>query len=110
MSIQTKRRESMYFRAVSKIIAEDLTNSNLSSTTVTDVKLSNDGSVLTIYVVFEGSKIKSLEALNNAKGFVRSSISRLGNQRIVPKIAFKYDTTADSARRIDEILQNINNN
>lgn len=109
MSIQTKRRESMYFRAVAEIISDKVTNANISYTTVTDAKLSNDGSVLTVYVTFENNKERSLEALNNTKGFIRSELAKYGNQRIVPNIVFKYDTVADSARRIDEILAAIKN-
>ena len=104
MSIQNKRRESMYFKAVAEIIADKVTNSNLEYTTVTEVKLSNDGSVLTVYVTFEKNKEKSLQALKNAKGFIRKELGRYGNQRIVPSIVFKYDEISDSGRRIDEIL------
>ncbi len=107
MSIQNKRRESMYFRAVSKIVAEHLTNVNLSNTTVTGVRLSSDGSNLVVYVVFEKNKTKSLEALNNAKGFVRTELARFSSQRIVPKLVFEYDKTVDSANRIEEILRKI---
>lgn len=107
MSIIHKRRESMYFKAIAEIIHDKVTNANISYTTVTDVKLSNDGSQLVVYVTFEGSKEKSLEGLNNAKGFIRSELARYGNQRIVPNVVFKYDKTADTATRIDEILAQI---
>lgn len=97
----------MYFRAVSKIIGEHLTNANLSYTTVTDVVLSNDGSILTVYVVFNDNKERSMEALNNTKGFIRTELAKFSSQRITPKLVFKYDKTADSAQRIEEILQKI---
>ena len=106
-SIQTKRRESMYFRAVAQIISEKVTNANISYTTVTSVKLSNDGSVLTVYVSFDSNKERSLENLRRASGFVRSELARLGNQRIVPNVVFKNDDTQESASRIEEILRNI---
>ena len=107
MSIQHKRKESLYFKAVAEIIHDKVTNSNVSDVTVTDVSLSNDGSVLKVFVTFSNNKDKSLEGLNNAKGFIRSELAKYGNQRIVPSLVFKYDNTADTATRIDEILASI---
>lgn len=109
MSIQNKRKESLYFRAVSEIITNKVTNANISETTVTDAKLSNDGSILTVYVTFENNKEKSLNALIRTKGFIRTELAKTGSQRIVPNIVFKYDKTVDSARRIDEILAALKN-
>lgn len=102
------RKESMYFRIVSEIISNELTNSSLSMTTVTGVKLTNDGSHLTVYVVFENDdRVGNLEILERTKGFVRSQLARLENQRIVPQIHFKFDETYEKAKKIDEILQKI---
>lgn len=106
-SIQNKRRESTYFRSVAQIISEKVTNVNISYTTVTSVKLSNDGSVLTVYVVFDNNKERSLENLRNASGFVRSELAKIGGQRIVPKVVFKHDDTQETASRIEEILKDI---
>lgn len=107
MSIQHKRKESLYFKAIAEIIHDKVTNANVSDVTVTDVSLSNDGSVLKVYVTFLGSKEKSLQGLENAKGFIRSELAKYGSQRIVPNLVFKYDNTADNATRIDEILANL---
>lgn len=100
----------MYFKAVSQIITEELTNVNISYPTVTEVRLSKDGSVLTVFVTFESNKERSFEYLNNAKGFVRKCLAGYSNQRIVPNISFKLDTLADSANRIEEILRDIKTN
>ena len=107
MSIQNKRKEKIYFKVVAETLTNKVKNSNISFITVTDVKLSNDGSFLTIYVMFEDNKEKSFENLLKIKPFVRREIGRLSKQRIVPKIIFKYDETIESARRIEKILKNI---
>lgn len=105
------RKESMYFKIVSEIISNELTNANLSMTTVTGVKLTNDGSHLNIFVVFEDhDKVKNLEILERAKGYVRSQLARLENQRIVPQLHFKFDETYEKAKKIDEILEKIKKN
>ena len=105
MSIQLKRKESMYFRIVSNVISNELTNVNISYPTVTEVKLSKDSSVLTIYVTFEKNKEKSFEAIQNTKGFIKSEIARVGNQRIIPNILFKLDKTQEFAQKIEKILK-----
>ena len=110
MSVQHKRKESMFFKAISQIVTEELTNANISYPTITDVKLSRDGSVLTAYVTFESNRERSFEHLNNAKGFIRKMLGSYSNQRIVPNIAFKLDTLAESASRVEEILKEIKTN
>ncbi|MCK5807180.1 MAG: 30S ribosome-binding factor RbfA [Mycoplasmataceae bacterium] len=107
MSIQNKRKESIFFRAVSEIITEKVTNANISYPTVTEVRLSNDGSVLKVYVTFENSPERSFENLLKTDGYVRRELARSSNQRHVPKIAFKHDRTGESAKRIEEILKEI---
>lgn len=109
MSIQIKRKEKIYFKVVAQILTQKINNSNIAFTTVTDVKLSNDGSILTIYVIFEKNQERSFKNLLKTKFFVRSELAKISKQRIVPKIVFKYDKTIESARRIEKILKNIKN-
>ncbi len=107
MSIQNKRKESIYFKIVSEIITNKINNSNISLTTVTEVKLNNDSSILTIYVTFENNSKKSFKNLQNTKSFIRFELSKLLKQRIVPKILFKEDKVIESARRIEKILKDL---
>ncbi len=107
MSVVHERRESIFFRAISEIIAHQLTNANISLTTVTSVKLSSDSKHLTIFVVFAKNKDRSLEALKNAGGFIRSQLAKSVETRVVPQLVFKYDDTFEHGHRIDAILKNI---
>jgi len=109
VSIQHKRKEASYLRAVSDIVLEEITNANVSLPTVTGVKLSNDGSHLNVYVTFSKNKEKSLEALIGTEGFVRSRLATIKVQRMVPAVHFKLDESADKGQRINTILEEIKN-
>ncbi|MGZ9413190.1 30S ribosome-binding factor RbfA [Mycoplasma sp. 480] len=106
-SITLRKKESHYFLLVSKIISEEITNANIIGATVNDVKLSNDGSHLKIYLSFIKSPQKGLEAINNAKGFIRTQLSKIVNSRTVPQLHFFLDEVLDNAQRIEEILAKI---
>ena len=108
-NINHQRKETSYFKSVSQIIGEEITNSNISYVTVTSVKLSNDSSHLNVYVRFESNKSKSMEALQKTSGFVRKRLAQSSNFRKVPMIHFEFDDSFEKGQRIDEILKNINN-
>ena len=105
--INHKRKTSQYFRIVSQIITEEITNSNLSYPTVTDVWLSKDGSHLKIYVNFDHQSQKSLNLLKNLSGFVRRRIAQSNLSRKVPELEFELDNSYEEGCRIEKILKKI---
>ena len=109
--IQRRKKEANYLLWISKIINEDVKNSNLKNVSIVDAKLSNDGSILKVYVIFNKNEKKSLEALNNTKGFIRKELSNYDfNSRKVPELVFVLDEVFKTSSRIEEILQKINTN
>lgn len=109
MSIGQKRRESDFFRAISEIISHQLSNANISPCTVTNVQLSKDSRYLNVYVTFENNLHRSLQALDNAKGFIRKQLASYVNARIVPELNFKVDDSFEKGQRIEQILKKIKN-
>ncbi len=106
--IQRRKKEANYLLWISKIINEDVKNSNIKNVTVVDAKLSNDGSNLKVYVLFENSEKKSIETLNNIKGFIRSELAKYDSSaRKVPELVFKIDEVSKTSARIDELLNQI---
>ena len=108
-SITLKRRESNYFRLMSDIFSQHITNSNISLTTVTSVALSGDSAHLKVYLVFENNVKKSMEAIERSKGFIRSLLANFSNERIVPKLHFIHDDTYTEGNKIMEILEELKN-
>lgn len=92
---------------ISKIISEEVTNVNISSPTVMDVKLSHDGSHLNVYVTFLDKQDRSLEALNNTKGFIRSQLAQYWDKRKTPELHFFLDEVSQRTARLEEIFAKI---
>ncbi|WKX02538.1 30S ribosome-binding factor RbfA [Candidatus Mycoplasma mahonii] len=109
MSIVHNKKEARYLRSVSEIIANEVTNVNISDTTVTGVKLSNDDSHLNVYVVFSTNKERSMKYLNKSKSFVRKRLAQGSRQRRVPDIHFLHDESQEKGSKIDQLLQEIKN-
>ncbi len=103
--INKRKKESNYMLLISQIIQHDVTNVNISNTTVVDAKLSKDGSNLKIYVAFDKMENKSLEALNNSKGFIRTMLAQYELGRSVPRLNFHLDIVGKKALEIDKILE-----
>jgi ribosome-binding factor A len=106
-NVAHQRKEKACLQAVSQIVTEEITNSNISLTTVTMVKLSGDLSHLKIYVSFERNKARSLENLQNASGFVRSQLASRLPYRKVPQLHFIIDDSFEKGNKIEAILKKI---
>jgi ribosome-binding factor A len=109
-SIKQKRLEAIIRRDISEIIQYDLKDPSVGFITVTDVKVSNDHSYATVYVTFMGRNYKKkegMEALERARGFIRSQLAARLDIRRTPELIFKIDEAEENGRRIDEILEQI---
>lgn len=96
---------------ITKILKVKAKNPKFSDLTITDVKLTNDLSYLTVtwYLYHQDqSKIKEIaQELEKVKGFCRRELSQISTAYKVPELRFKYDQTVDQANRIEEILSKI---
>ena len=81
---------------LSEIIKRDLKDPRLGFVTITDVELSNDMSHAKVFVSIYGSeeeKRLSMQALESAKGFIRTNLGQRVRLRIVPELVFKEDNS-----------------
>ena len=90
-------------------IRKDLYDSNIdvSTMTVSFVKMSKDLRVASVYVTFLGGKNKDemLKSLNNHKYIFQQSISRAKlKSKYTPKINFYIDNSFDEAENIENLL------
>ena len=80
--------------------------------TLSQVKVSPDLSVATIYMTFLGSKNpqKSLDEVVEQSKTIRHELGkRIRNQaRIVPELRFFLDNTAEEAAKIEKLLAGLN--
>jgi ribosome-binding factor A len=85
--------------------------------TVTAVEVTADNSYATIFLTVFGSsqdkeeqahiKEEALIALHSAKGYIRREIGRLIKLRHVPDLIFKFDTSSEYGRHIEELLSEV---
>ena len=111
MSVKQERVAQIILKDVTEIIQYDLKDPSVGFVTITDVDVTNDYSYATIYVSFLGKderKQAGLKALNRAKGFIRSSLSKRLTIRKVPELIFKLDDSLEKGERIESIISRIN--
>ena len=99
-------------RIVSELLIEGLKDPRIDPmTSVSEVELSNDTSVATIYFSIYGSqktKEDTLDALENAKGYIRSRLAKVLEIRQVPELRFKIDESVEYSIEIQKILNKLN--
>lgn len=99
-------------RIISELLIEGLKDPRIDSmTSVSKVELSNDTSVATVYFSIYGSKKTkedTLDALENAKGYIRSRLAKVLEIRQVPELRFKIDESVEYSIEIQKILNKLN--
>lgn len=99
-----KKTKSLIARAVRDIVSYEIKNENVGFMTITDVEVSSDHSYCKIYVSFLNNAKNSIETLNRARGFVRSSLAKKLNFRRVPEIMFVLDDSYEKQARLESLL------
>ena len=88
-------------------IAQELKDPRLGFVTVTDVKTSPDLRHARVYVSVLGegaARLRSLEALDAAHGFLQQRIATALRIKHTPQLSFEYDDTIDKGMRIEQLL------
>lgn len=78
---------------------------------VTEVMVSGDMQVATVYVTAYGarkpdgtSELHGIDALRRASGYIRSQLGRRMRLRKVPELRFKEDTSLEYGNRMEKLL------
>lgn len=109
-SLRPSRVAEEIKKEVSIIIPREIKDPRVGFVTVTGVEVTNDLSYAKIFVsVLGGSEEeeRTLGALNNAKGLVRSEIGKRIRLRVTPEITFVVDKSLENAARIGELLSQV---
>ena len=110
MGLSLKRLESLALRELSIMFRTDAKNQHLSNITVTEVRITNDLSYITIYYTFYQGKVENYEkALNDCKGYIRSQLAKKLKARKMPDLIFKYDEALQYGNHIEKLLSEIKN-
>ncbi len=107
---RTKRVALEVRKTLSEIIHQETKDPRLDKINITEVKISKDMSIATIYFTIIGadeqddSAQDAIKALEKAKGFFRTEVGRRMNLRITPDLRFFYDKVAENAGHIEELI------
>lgn len=97
-------------KELSKILQEDVNDPRLSDdviVSITDVEVTNDLSYADIYVSVLGDESKKesvIEALEQAKGFMKMLIGERMRLRSMPEFRFKYDNSIEHGAYMDKLI------
>ncbi len=108
MGISLARLESNALRELAIILRNDAKNKHLSNVTVTEVRITNDLSYMTVYYTFyQGKEENYQKALEDCKGYLRSALAKKLNARKMPELIFKRDTSLDYGNHINDLIVGI---
>ena len=108
--LRVRKMQEFIKQEVGQMLFRDLKDPRLGFITVTGVKLTGDLRDAVIYVSLFGKdeeKKASLEALNQAKGFIRREIGQRLNVYHTPSITFAEDTSLDYGMHIEGLLKKV---
>lgn len=106
-NVRQKRLEGIIRKNISDIIQFSLKDPNVGFVTITDVSVTNDHSYAKVYCSFLGKDERAaagLKALNRARGYIRTELSKRLDIRRTPELSFVLDKTMEQGKHIDEII------
>jgi ribosome-binding factor A len=110
MSIRTSRLGAVMQKEISILLHNGLKNPNVGLASISRVDVSTDLSYATVRVSVLGTRqeqMKSLNALQQSAGFIRSHLAKLIKLRKFPELRFIFDENLQHAARIDSILHDL---
>ena len=104
----TRRLSEQLREKLGYILLFEIADPRLDLITITGVEVSVDRAFAKVYVSCEEDRYEEvLEALNAAKGRIRSLLARSLDWRVTPELAFKIDRSTDEAERIAVALKQV---
>jgi ribosome-binding factor A len=110
MSVKIDRLNTAFVKKISEIIHNDIKDKDINMVTITDARVTNDLSFLKVYfTTLDTDRKKVITSLNKANSFIRSKLCEKMDIRKMPEIHFVYDESIDYGKKIEEIIERINN-
>lgn len=108
--LKVEKLRQTILKELALVIQTELKDNSLGFVTITDVRVTNDLSIATVYVNFLGAEERQdagLKTLNRSKGFLRTALAKKLTMRKAPDLKFEIDTSLEKGNRIDAILRDI---
>jgi ribosome-binding factor A len=108
--LRTVRLGVLIQKEISLLLRSGLKNPDVGLASISHVDVTPDLSYATVKVSVIGTgqeQMKSLKALQQSAGFIRSHLSKLIKTHKFPELHFTFDENLQHAARIDEILHKL---
>lgn len=92
------------------LLLREARDPRLQAVTITDVRVTADLRLARIQfrtLTAEATPRAAQAALRRATPFLRGALGRALGMRVTPELRFEYDTTPDTARRVDALLDEV---
>ncbi|MDA3130571.1 30S ribosome-binding factor RbfA [Aliibacillus thermotolerans] len=112
-NVRKERVGEQMKQELADIVRRELKDPRIEFLTITDVEVTGDLQQAKVFITVLGEKKEqeeTLQALNKAKGFIRSEIGKRMTIRKVPELEFHFDESIDYGYRIEKLLKEINEN
>ncbi len=111
MNQRQARVADLLQRELSDIIRRDVRDPRVGLASVSSLKVGRDlgHAKVQISVLDEDDEARqeAIDALTNARGFIRSLLARRVQLRTVPQLSFHLDRGAEHSQRINELLESL---
>ena len=107
---RSQRIQELLLEEISKLLQSGLKDPRIGFATLTRVEVSDNLKHAKIFVSVMGSekeKTDSLNALKNAKGFIRNTLGKNLYLKYLPELEFKKDENAEHVEKITRILNDL---
>ena len=107
---RSQRIQELLLEEISKLLQGGLKDPRIGFATLTRVEVSDNLKHAKIFISVMGSekeKTDTLNALKNAKGFVRNTLGKNLYLKYVPELEFKKDENAEHVEKITRILNDL---
>ena len=96
---------------LAEILRRDMRDPRVALASISRIRLSGDLSHAVIGVSVlgddEAAREGAVEALDRAKGFLRSQLARRMRLRVVPSLVFELDRGAEHSQNISDLLETL---
>lgn len=109
MSHRIDKVEHLIKQEISLIFLHKMTDVDLGFLTVTNVRVSPDLKIATVYLsILEKEKREiALERIKERKGFIRTELAHRIRIKFVPDLRFFLDDTLDYVEKIESLIKKI---
>lgn len=107
---RTSRLNEQFKREISSILTRKVRDPRVGKVLITEARVTSDLWMARVFFrLLEGdrSEAEVLEGLQAAAPFIRKELGKVLRIRRIPELRFQFDSTLDSAARIEEVLREV---